>query len=183
MIISHDREKLFNMIIYFVQKTKKCFKTKLFKLFYNADFMHFKETGRSISGLDYAAWKKGPVPPDLFHEFKKPKEDFKRHIQLADDEGKCKIIPKIKFDDKYFTERELQILQKVAYIFKDADTDLMVETTHLKNQPWDKTIKTKGEGKKIDYILAFDHSPESLTEKEYQEKLAETKETERIFSS
>jgi hypothetical protein len=27
------------------------------------DFTHFRETGRSVTGLDYQAWKMGPVPP------------------------------------------------------------------------------------------------------------------------
>lgn len=183
MIISHNREKLFNMIIFFVNNTNKCFKTKLFKLLYNADFIHFKETGRSISGLDYVAWKWGPVPSDLWQEFKVPKEDFKKYIQLVGNEKSCRIIPKTKFNDKYFSTRELRILENVSFIFKEAETDLMIESTHLKNHPWDRTVKTKGDGAKIDYLLAFDGDKDSLTQEEYQMRIEEIKETERFFSS
>lgn len=169
-------------MIFFAKNTKKCYKTKLFKLFYNADFLHFKETGKSISGLDYVAWKMGPVPADLWQEFKNPKEDFKKLVALVGDEKACQIVAKSSFDDKYFSERELKILEKVAFIFKEANTDTMIESTHLKNHPWDKTIKMKGDGAKIDYTLAFDGENDSLTKEEYQIKLQETQETERFFA-
>ncbi len=182
MIISHDREKLFNMMIYFVKNTKGCYKTKLFKLLYNADFLHFKETGRSISGLEYAAWEKGPVPADLFHEFKQPRDDFKKFIKIFDDGKKCQIIPQMRFDDKHFTERELRILAKVAFIFKDSATDVMVESTHLRNHPWDRTKKSKGMREKIDYELAFDDSKESLDKVTFADNIKVRQETERFFS-
>ncbi len=56
MLIEHDRAKLLNSIIYFLSNTKSCGKTKLFKLLYYLDFMHFRETGRSVTNLDYYAW-------------------------------------------------------------------------------------------------------------------------------
>ena len=40
--------------------------------------------------------------------------------------------------------------------FKNAKSDDMIEITHLKNEPWYKTLVSKGEKSKIDYILAFD---------------------------
>jgi uncharacterized phage-associated protein len=73
MIIDHSREKLLNLIAYFVKHTKNCKKTKLFKLLYYADFRHFKETGRSITGLKYFAWQWGPVPKELYAEMEHPK--------------------------------------------------------------------------------------------------------------
>ena len=46
MLIEHNREKLINSIIYFISNTKYCGKTKLFKLLYYLDFMHFIGTKR-----------------------------------------------------------------------------------------------------------------------------------------
>ncbi|EQD73859.1 hypothetical protein B1A_04740, partial [mine drainage metagenome] len=62
MLISHEREKLINAIIFFAIHTRFLGKTKLFKLLYFLDFEHHKETGRSVTGMDYFAWKMGPVP-------------------------------------------------------------------------------------------------------------------------
>ncbi len=56
MLIEHDRAKLLNSIIYFLSNTKSCGKTKLFKLLYYLDFMHFREIGWSVTNLDYYAW-------------------------------------------------------------------------------------------------------------------------------
>ena len=66
MIITHHREKLINAIIYFAKNTTYCGKTKLLKLLYFLDFYQFKQTGKSVTGLDYFAWKMGPVPKELF---------------------------------------------------------------------------------------------------------------------
>lgn len=52
-------EKLINAIIYFCTNTQVCMKTKLFKLLYLLDFEHFKVTGKSVTGLEYKAWKLG----------------------------------------------------------------------------------------------------------------------------
>jgi len=62
MIITHQRDKLINAIIYLSSNTNYCGKTKLMKLLYFRDFKHFRQTGKSVTGLDYYAWEMGPVP-------------------------------------------------------------------------------------------------------------------------
>lgn len=74
MLINHNREKLLNAIIYFLKNTKYCGLTKLCKLLYYLDFMHFRETGRAVTGLDYFAWDFGPVPQTLYFELKSPSQ-------------------------------------------------------------------------------------------------------------
>jgi hypothetical protein len=59
MIVTHHREKLINAIIYLADHTRYCGKTKLLKLLYFLDFSHFKQTGKSVTGLDYFAWQMG----------------------------------------------------------------------------------------------------------------------------
>src|SRR4051794_32133240 len=70
MFVSRDREKLINAIIFFSRNTKHCHTLKLFKLLSFLDFEHFRQTGRTVTGLTYAAWENGPVPPALFREIK-----------------------------------------------------------------------------------------------------------------
>jgi hypothetical protein len=55
MLITYERNKLINAIVYFAQNTQHLGKTKLFKLLYLLDFEHFRQTGRSVTGLDYYA--------------------------------------------------------------------------------------------------------------------------------
>jgi hypothetical protein len=52
-----NMEKLINSILYFIKKVKYPGKTKICKLLFNLDFTHFKETGKSVTGLNYYAWK------------------------------------------------------------------------------------------------------------------------------
>ena len=53
MMVPHDRDKLINAIVFFAKNTKYCGKIKLIKLLYLLDFEHFRQTGRSVTGMDY----------------------------------------------------------------------------------------------------------------------------------
>jgi uncharacterized phage-associated protein len=186
MLINHNREKLLNALIYFSKNTRVCGKTKLFKLLYFLDFIHFRETGKSVTGLDYYAWDKGPVPQDLFHELKQPDKDLEETVILLkksadEDDRLCRVIAKKPFDANFFSRREMKIMKNLSFIFKDALAKDMVEITHLTGAPWDKTIKEKGPGKKIDYSLAVDGSKGSLSWEEIEERISEVKEVAQIF--
>ncbi len=173
MIINHNRDKLLNLIVYFDKNTKRCGKTKLFKLLFFSDFQSFKETGKSITGLKYFTWPHGPAPVELASEFKKPSEDFQKSFSVtkSDNSDRLNIIPRkdIKFDDKHFTKKELAIISNIAYIYKEASGGDMEEVSHLKNSPWKKTLDSKGENKFIDYLLALDNDKSSLTIEQYRE--------------
>ncbi len=184
MMIEHNREKLINVIIYFLSNTKFCGKTKLFKLLYYLDFMHFRETGRSVTGLEYFAWNFGPVPTELFKEINDPSPDLKENIFIPakNDKSFVEMKPRKKFDDKFFSKRELKILENVAYIFKEAKAEDMIEASHLPNHPWDKTINSKGEYAKIDYILAIDDTDKSLSLDEIKERLKDKEEIKKAFN-
>jgi len=182
LLIDYNREKLLNAIVFFVKKTNYCGTTKLFKLLYYLDFLHFRETGRSVTGLDYSALPYGPVPCSLFDELKQMPDDLS-DIITVDKPDKFNIIrAKKQFNDLHFSKRELRILNDVVYIFKDARADDMIEASHLPNHPWDKTIKIKGKNQKIDYLLAIDNSPDSLSIEEIQERIKDRKEIEQIFN-
>ncbi|WP_424362949.1 Panacea domain-containing protein [Methylocystis parvus] len=161
MLISREREKLIQAIVFFVQNTKKCGKVKLFKLLYFLDFEHFKATGRSVTGLDYFAWKMGPVPVSLFDEIETPQPDMAealhfeerairngQHVMLV-------IKPHALFSDRHFSRRELELMRSLAAEYRDAEADDMVEATHLENTPWDRVFVQEGRRQQlIPYELA-----------------------------
>lgn len=171
MKLSREREKLFNAIIFFCNNTKHCYKLKLMKLLYYLDFWHFKETGRSVTGLTYKAWDKGPVPTNVYWEIdpQNNPDDLKEFLYVEEEvydeiTGKKKFNIKAKkdFNEKIFTKREIEILKRIAEVFYDARGDLMKDATHLRNAPWDKTIKEKGKNAEIDFLLALDDEANSL---------------------
>lgn len=182
MIITNQREKTINAIIFFAGNTNKCGKTKMMKLLYFLDFYHFKQTGKSVTGFQYFAWEMGPVPKKLFEELSENMgKDLAEAIHPLPKEGFQKIKPKRAFDDQWFSLRELKILEDLAFIFKDADAGQMVESTHLKNEPWDRTKKEKGLFCPIDYMLAVDGHGESLPQGEASDRMEERREMFKIF--
>ncbi len=191
MIITNHREKLINAIIYFARHTKKCGMTKLMKLLYFLDFMHFKQTGKSVTGLEYYAWKRGPVPRILYNELTNAMEDdLSRAIAvvqtpIGDDKILHKIVAKSgqRFGTKHFTKRELKLLKETAEIFKDADSEQMVMISHLQNDPWDNTIREKALLAKIDYMLAIDDTPDSLSHEDALEKKHDEELMHKIFGT
>lgn len=192
MFVTHKREKLINAIIYFVRNTKHCHKLKLFKLLSFLDFEHYRQTGRSVTGLHYDAWPMGPVPSHLDEELKKTGSDLATAVAvfksrdtgsrlptiddfneldpfMAREAGYARresaierfvFKPKKRFNPKFFTKRELCILETVAEIFRDAKGMDMTQVSHLKGQPWYKVFR-KGEGKgtSIPYELALSSDP------------------------
>lgn len=173
-----QKEKLFNVIIYFLKNTKKCFKLKLLKLLYFLDFEHYRQTGRSVTGLDYYAWKNGPVPKDIFKAIDNPEEfdglenyvtSFKKDFD--DDTGSMTVIkPKKIFNPKLFSKRELELLKNFSEIFRDTTANQMIETSHFINLPWQKTRKEKGDNQRIEYNYALDNKEDSISLEEVEER-------------
>lgn len=184
MIITHHREKLVNSIVYFAKHTNYCGKTKLMKLLFFLDFCHFKQTGKSVTGQEYFAWEHGPVPKTLHEEVSGDmQDDLSEAIKITSYEKFQQISPKKKFISKFFTKREKKLLKDIAFIFKEAKAEQIVEVSHLKNEPWHKTLKEKGPYQKIDYMLSVDDSADSLTYDEAVERMREIAEMHGVFGT
>jgi len=159
------RSKLLNAVLFFSSNTKRVNLGKLSKLLYFLDFMHFREMGYPSIGLEYYTFERGPVPRDFWIEIRDAKvpQDFKGKIGLirrtddfAPSYKEVEVHALEKPDLSVFTPREIKILEKLAFIYKDASASDMSEVTHLSKEPWDMTIKKKGRNKPIDYLLSID---------------------------
>lgn len=186
-LINKKTEKLHNAIVYFSRHTKYCGLTKLMKLLYFLDFIHFRQTGKSVTGQDYFAWDRGPVPVDVYFDIT-GKEDKNLNLQkiaaivLQGDRFQQIMAKKgVKFKEDVFSKRELNILKQVADIFCEAKAEQMVEVSHFKNHPWERTLKTKGSKKRIDYNLALDGSDDQLDPEIIEERKKEIAEMENLF--
>ena len=159
MLITHEREKLINAIIFFAENTNYLGKIKLCKLLYFLDFEHFKETGRSVTGLNYFALPNGPVPVEFFHEVDDPKSDMAEKIDFSYKkikQGNMLIVDPIgEFNQSHFSKREMRLMKKLAEEYSDSKTEEMIEATHLENQPWHKIYEELGQRQaEIPYSLA-----------------------------
>ena len=168
MLISHNREKLINAIIYFCKETAVCNKLKLYKLLYHLDFRHYAQTGRSVTGLEYFAWPNGPVPTKLEKEIKAPEEDMREKVEfyipsLPELGQAVEITPKAEFDNSVFTKRELALLKEVADEFSLSYANEMIQSTHLPGNPWDRVFNQEGRKQKkipFEYALSEDDAEE-----------------------
>lgn len=182
-----QREKLLNAVLYFAKKTKYPSLVKMFKLLFFFDFSYFKQTGKSVTDLDYRALPYGPVPCDFYDEVKNGNvpDDMKDAFALLPLETE-RGTPAFQFkakrapDMSVFSPRERHLLEDLADTFRDATPTTMSEISHLKNQPWDKTIKEKGANQIIDYLLALD-ADAKVTVEDAKELLTERREMLKNF--
>lgn len=168
MLIIHEREKLIQIIIFFAKNTLNCGKTKLFKLLYFLDFEHYMQTGRSVTGLQYSAWKMGPVPTALFEEIETPEPDMAEalvftEVQTNYGRPMLSIKPIQEFSDKFFSNREKKLLDKLVSEYKNSKAEDMIEATHLENMPWDR-------------VYNKEHNPRGVIPYEYALKVNEREE-------
>lgn len=165
MLVSHDREKLIQAIIFFAQHTHCLGKTKLFKLLYFLDFEHFRQVGRPVTGLQYHAWKMGPVPEDLSEEVDEPEPDLAERVRFREIPVRnwlmLTVTARVQFDPSLFTKRELRLLSSLAEEYRDAVADDMIEATHVPGLPWHRVYVLEGRKREpipYEYALSGEES-------------------------
>jgi uncharacterized phage-associated protein len=173
MIIDHSRDKLMNAMVFFAKNTNYCGKIKMYKLLYFLDFEHYKEIGRSVTGLEYFAWKKGPVPKSLGAEIDFIDTDASQlgeHLEIVriptQNNDLQLFVPKREFNRDHITKREFRIMDSLASEYRDTLAKDMIEATHLENQPWGEIYNKQGRKfEPIPYELALrKHEKEVMLE-------------------
>lgn len=155
------RERLINAVVYFAQNTQHCGKIKLFKLLYLLDFEHFRQTGKSVTGFGYQAWKFGPVPIDLMEEWEEFGADLRERVRIVEEKvydfnrQAVKVNDGVEFDADPFSPRQLRIMEAVAAKYHDTYSPDLIDVTHEQNGAWDKVWQGgAGAHKAIPYELA-----------------------------
>ncbi len=149
-------EKFTEMVVYFSEKMQP-FKTKMNKLLFYADFLMFKQSCFSISGLRYKAIDMGPVPQNFqsLFEFLANKDEI--YICITEfPQGyvgeQFKARKDRPFNAGLFSEIELEVLEKVANLFKPTSTNDIIKLSHSE-EAWKKNEKDKS---LISYEYAFE---------------------------
>lgn len=149
-------EKFTEMVVYFAEKLQP-YKTKMNKLLFFADFIMFKQTCFSISGMRYKAIDMGPVPNNFnsIFEFLANKDEIDIHYQQFPQgySGQQFLAGKDRpFNENVFSEAEIKILDFVADKFRNASTIEIIEISHLE-EAWKQNKEDK---KDISYKYAFE---------------------------
>jgi len=148
--------KTYQTILFFAEKLSP-WKTKMNKLLFMIDFSHYKNYGRSITGLEYRAISYGPVPKDYATLFDLCcKRGYVEIVieEVNDDFTGERLIPqgKMAFDHSLFSNSELEIINLVAEKFKKVTLSQLKEMSH-EEKGWIDNYK---ERKLIDYRYGFD---------------------------
>jgi hypothetical protein len=149
-------EKLTEMIVYFSEQLQP-FKTKMNKLLFFADFLMFKQSCFSISGVRYQAIDMGPVPVNFqsIFEYLANKDEIDIfNIQFPQNftGEQFKARKDRLFNPKLFTESEMKVLNTISTKFKTTSTNDIIKLSHLE-EAWKKNEKNKS---LISYEHAFD---------------------------
>jgi len=139
-----DLEKLYLMIKFFCYPNG-IFKTKLNKLLFYADFLHFHENAVSISGTRYASLPYGPVPDDydtLYLLILMDDPTIRKEEILINDFSGEKIFADRPPDLSLFSPSEYRALEKIKILFDSFSSKDIAEFSH-KEKGYQETPKSK----------------------------------------
>jgi putative zinc finger/helix-turn-helix YgiT family protein len=126
-----DLDKFFNVVLYFCKDGD--FKTKINKLLFYADFLHFKQYAVSITGARYAHATFGPVPD----KYETLLAALIENGALASEEFMCseevtgeKLVALKNPDFSLFSDSEIKILATVREKFRGFTSRRIMEYSH-----------------------------------------------------
>jgi putative zinc finger/helix-turn-helix YgiT family protein len=131
----YDLEKLKNMILYLVNHLGNVLETKLNKLLWYCDFLHYKETSVSITGSQYIRLPYGPVPDNYERiiGIMQPKLLDKDEIPFNTKEGMVlgkQFTALVKPDRSIFSEQEIKVMNFIADTFSDYTSTGIMNKSH-----------------------------------------------------
>ena len=146
-----DKNKVYNVILYLIDESIS--KTKLLKEMFYVDFLFYKKSCKSLTGLEYCKLPYGPVP-DEFEEILNNGYNAKIiscDYKIKNGYESIDISKKKQFDKSVFCEEELKVLEYVKKHFKNYNVKNIVDFSHKENA----YTQTK-DYNKISYDYSFD---------------------------
>jgi len=155
MLINCNQEKVVNTIVYLLQNLGgTIYLTKLIKLLYILDECSVKETGVPFTWLEYKAWRKGPVPVELYDLLRnkigtKAVLDLfsefliidKKENPLQTDKDAYLISSKHSFNDDEFCEYEINLMDRIIQMYGSKNSNELIEILHSTDSLWYKTVE------------------------------------------
>lgn len=152
-----DREKFANTVLYLVKRCPDApGLTKLVKLLYFADFGHYRKHLRSITGAQYVALPRGPVPNDYEKLFADLDGDVIRRREVPIyglSQPKIEIQAIKEPNEAAFTETEIEALDEVLARHGHESGNTLSHRAHA-DGPWSIAWDAEQQGKPVPYVLA-----------------------------
>ena len=138
--LSANKLKIGDILVRICEQMPDIHLRKLLKVLYFIDEKSMIERAIPVTWLDYYAWKKGPVAPEVFEIKNGAFSDF---VTCAkDSDGRYHINAK-KYDDKFsqLSKYELQLVDDVIARCKDKSADELTDETHQEDTLWSRVVK------------------------------------------
>ena len=120
-------DKAVEVINYIAQRVPDLYKVKLMKLLWYCDIYHFKNHGRSITGLAYKVLKMGAVP--FGHEYIIKLDGVNYDVvEYNDIAYRFKVVP--DFEIRSLTEEEIDTLETIISELGALSTQEIVQKMH-----------------------------------------------------
>ncbi len=150
-------KRIANMLTYLIRHSKPDFndKLKLNKLLFFTDFTHYKNYGKSISGLSYRAIQYGPVPANydnIYAYLENEQLITPQFLKLANGGAREVFISEADFDKTLFNDEEIQTISTIAERFADISTWDIVDLSH-KEKAWKELEANKALIRYQDYAF------------------------------
>ena len=143
-------DKVANVVRQIISTIGSTFVTKMNKLLFYADFIHYKKHGYGITGITYRALPFGPVPEHggtLYSSL--PGIDMEEFVYPSGQSGIK--LEATEITDNILNESELRTIEKVCALFSNMSAGEISQTSHLE-KGW---IENKNNRSAISYQDAF----------------------------
>ena len=147
---SLSTDKVANVVRLIISTIGSTFVTKMNKMLFYADFIHYKNYGYGITGITYKALPFGPVPEHwgtLYSSL--PGIDMEEYVYPSGQSG-IKLEATVNTDN-ILNESEIHTIEKVCALFSNMSAGEISQTSHLE-KGW---IENKDNRSTISYQNAF----------------------------
>ena len=134
-----------------ISKIGSTFVTKMNKLMFYADFIHYKRHGYGITGLSYRALQYGPVPESWGTVYGTMSGIAMEEFVYPSGQSGIQLEINAEVDYSVLNEKEVATVETVCKLFADMNAGEISETSH-KERAWIANHQTHSE---ISYQDAF----------------------------
>lgn len=133
------------LLAYIADKIPGIHLRKLLKIIYLMDEYFMKVRGFPLTWFEYFAWEKGPVALDVYNIKNGAFEKFVKYYRTDVDKTIINLIPNIsELLEATFSKKELGIIDKLIFLYKDHTADELSDITHIKDSLWSKVVDANG---------------------------------------
>ncbi len=142
-----NKEKICALMAYICKKMGEVRFKNMLKIIYFIDEKAVLTTGHPITWLDYYAWKKGPVPYDVYC-MKETPEICSEYITITLDKNEKRIVTSANVDEQTllqeFSDDEITLIDSIIEECKAKTFEELSDRTHSEGSLWKNTAEANG---------------------------------------